>query len=69
MVEPEAVVESATLEDIAMLAMEFGRIMMECGSSASIVEEYIVRRPGIGRPAGGFAHRLRLTGHHRGHRG
>lgn len=43
MVEPEAVVESATLEDIAMLAMEFGRIMMECGSSASIVEEYIVR--------------------------
>jgi uncharacterized membrane protein YjjP (DUF1212 family) len=43
MVESDIVVESATLEDIAMLAMEFGRIMMECGSSASIVEEYVVR--------------------------
>ena len=43
MAEPNAVVEIATLEDIAMLAMEFGRIMMECGSSAGIVEEYVIR--------------------------
>jgi uncharacterized membrane protein YjjP (DUF1212 family) len=38
-----AVTETASLEDMAMLAMEFGRIMMECGSSASIVEEYVIR--------------------------
>jgi uncharacterized membrane protein YjjP (DUF1212 family) len=32
-----------SLEAIAMLAMEFGRILMECGASAQIVEEYVIR--------------------------
>lgn len=31
------------LEEIAMLAMEFGRLLMECGASAQIVDEYVVR--------------------------
>jgi uncharacterized membrane protein YjjP (DUF1212 family) len=43
MVEPDALMETAPLEDIAMLAMEFGRIMMECGASAGIMEEYVTR--------------------------
>ena len=40
MQEPETV-ERASLEDIAMLAMEFGRLLMECGASARIVEEIV----------------------------
>jgi uncharacterized membrane protein YjjP (DUF1212 family) len=31
------------LEEIAMLAMEFGRLLMECGASAQIVDEYAGR--------------------------
>jgi uncharacterized membrane protein YjjP (DUF1212 family) len=34
-------VERASLEDIAMLAMEFGRLLMECGASARIVEDIV----------------------------
>ena len=39
----QAVMEIASLEEIAMLAMEFGRILMECGASANIVDEYVGR--------------------------
>lgn len=31
------------LEDIAMLAMEFGRLLLECGASAQIADEYVGR--------------------------
>ena len=31
----------APLEDIAMLSMEFGRLLLECGASAKIVEETV----------------------------
>jgi uncharacterized membrane protein YjjP (DUF1212 family) len=43
MVQENATVESSPLEEIAMLAMEFGRLLMECGASASIVDEYVVK--------------------------
>jgi len=43
MVNETITAEAAPLEDIAMLAMEFGRILMECGASARIVEEYVIR--------------------------
>jgi uncharacterized membrane protein YjjP (DUF1212 family) len=43
MAENHAITEKASLEEIAMLAMEFGRILMECGASAKIVEEYVIR--------------------------
>jgi uncharacterized membrane protein YjjP (DUF1212 family) len=33
--------ERASLEEIAMLSMEFGRILMECGASARIAEEVV----------------------------
>jgi uncharacterized membrane protein YjjP (DUF1212 family) len=36
-------IEAPSLEDIAMLAMEFGRVLMECGASSKIVEEYVIR--------------------------
>jgi uncharacterized membrane protein YjjP (DUF1212 family) len=35
--------KNLSLEEIAMLAMEFGRLLMECGASAQIVDEYVVR--------------------------
>ena len=35
--------KSPDLEDIAMLAMEFGRVMLECGTSAQIADEYVGR--------------------------
>jgi uncharacterized membrane protein YjjP (DUF1212 family) len=41
--EHSAMVEASSLEDLAMLSMEFGRILMECGASATIVEEYVIR--------------------------
>jgi len=43
MSETETKLEAAPLEDIAMLAMEFGRVLMECGASAKLVEEYVIR--------------------------
>ena len=43
MAETFAIIEAASLEDLAMLSMEFGRILMECGASAKIVEEYVSR--------------------------
>jgi uncharacterized membrane protein YjjP (DUF1212 family) len=36
-------VERPSLEEIAMLSMEFGRLLMECGASARIVDEYVCR--------------------------
>lgn len=35
--------EGRTLEEIAMLAMEFGRLLMESGASAQIVDETVAR--------------------------
>lgn len=35
--------ENSPLEGIAMLAMDFGRLMMECGASAGIVDEYVIK--------------------------
>ena len=35
-------VEGASLEEIAMLSMEFGQLLMECGASARIVEQISV---------------------------
>ena len=43
MAEKSAITETPSLEDIAMLAMEFGRILMECGASARLVEEFVMR--------------------------
>lgn len=40
--KPEAV-ERAFLEDIAMLSLEFGRLLMECGASARIVDDIVSR--------------------------
>jgi uncharacterized membrane protein YjjP (DUF1212 family) len=34
-------VEHATLEEMAMLSLEFGRLLMECGASARIVDESV----------------------------
>jgi uncharacterized membrane protein YjjP (DUF1212 family) len=42
MQKPEAV-ERASLEDMAMLSMEFGRFLMECGASARIVDDIVGR--------------------------
>ena len=44
MQKPEAV-ERASPEDIAILSMEFGRLLMECGASARIVDDIVGRRP------------------------
>ena len=44
--KPEAA-SSNSLENIAMVSMEFGRVLMECGSSARIVDE-IVRLVALG---------------------
>jgi uncharacterized membrane protein YjjP (DUF1212 family) len=38
--EPETA-EHASLEDIAMLAMEFGRLLMECGAGGGVVDEIV----------------------------
>jgi uncharacterized membrane protein YjjP (DUF1212 family) len=38
--EPETV-GSTSLEDIAMLSMEFGRLLMECGARAQVVDEIV----------------------------
>lgn len=43
MADHKTTTETATLEDIAMLALEFGRILMECGANAKIIEEYVTR--------------------------
>jgi hypothetical protein len=42
MQKPEAV-ERASPEDIAILSMEFGRLLMECGASARIVDDIVGR--------------------------
>src|SRR5215469_6929784 len=39
MQKPEA--ERASLEEIAMVSLEFGRLLMECGASARIVDESV----------------------------
>jgi uncharacterized membrane protein YjjP (DUF1212 family) len=36
-------VETASLEEIAMLSMEIGKMLMECGASARIVDEFAAR--------------------------
>lgn len=36
-------VERASLEEIAMLSMEIGRMLMECGASARIVDDFTTR--------------------------
>ena len=43
MAEENVIIKSASLEEIAMVAMEFGRLLMECGASAQIVDEYVAR--------------------------
>jgi len=43
MTESRLMKEPSPLEDIAMLAMEFGRVLMECGASARLAEEYVIR--------------------------
>jgi uncharacterized membrane protein YjjP (DUF1212 family) len=43
MAQDIATTENSTLEEIAMLAMEFGRLLMECGASAGIADEYVVK--------------------------
>ncbi|HTI98817.1 MAG TPA: threonine/serine exporter family protein [Dongiaceae bacterium] len=43
MADNQARVEMTGLEEIAMVAMEFGRLLMECGASARIVDEYVDR--------------------------
>jgi len=42
MQKPEAA-ERASVEDMAMLSMEFGRLLMECGASARIVDDIVGR--------------------------
>jgi uncharacterized membrane protein YjjP (DUF1212 family) len=53
----EASGKNLSLEEIAMLAMEFGRLLMECGASAQIVDEYVVR---VARAAGAERVDLRI---------
>jgi hypothetical protein len=36
-------VKQDPLEDIAMLSMEFGRWLMECGASGAVVDEFVAR--------------------------
>jgi uncharacterized membrane protein YjjP (DUF1212 family) len=43
MIQTPEPVERASLEDMAMLAMEFGRLLMECGASARIVDDIVGR--------------------------
>jgi uncharacterized membrane protein YjjP (DUF1212 family) len=43
MAQTKTLAGSESLEDIAMLAMEFGKLLMECGAAASIVDEYAAR--------------------------
>jgi len=41
MMQNAEAVERTSLEDIAMLAMEFGRLLLECGASARVVDEIV----------------------------
>src|SRR5215469_652808 len=34
-------VEHASLEELAMVSLEFGRLLMECGASARVVDEIV----------------------------
>jgi uncharacterized membrane protein YjjP (DUF1212 family) len=43
MLKTNANVERASLEDMAMLSMEVGRLLMESGASARIVDDYVAR--------------------------
>src|SRR5436190_14925554 len=41
MIEKKEALQRASLEDIAMVSMEFGRLLMECGASARGVDEIV----------------------------
>jgi uncharacterized membrane protein YjjP (DUF1212 family) len=43
MKQESAAAKPAPLEEIAMLSLEFGRILMECGASARVVEDTVTR--------------------------
>ncbi|HWI57088.1 MAG TPA: threonine/serine exporter family protein, partial [Bacillota bacterium] len=43
MMQQAAKGERASFEEIAMVSMEFGRVLMECGASARVVDEQVVR--------------------------
>ena len=43
MAQPKTLAGPESLEDIAMIAMEFGKLLMECGAASAIVDEYVTR--------------------------
>lgn len=43
MTQPETQAPPESIEDIAMVSMEFGKLLMECGAASAIVDEYVTR--------------------------